>query len=228
MSTNQRLFYNKFKYRIRFFLRRGVSLLRTCYKYTNEQELLDTLRLRQEQSRAMQGVSGVSHWSDSIRDIWSLDKAEIHNLLLIFAFREMFDPVGKVRVESPAIDFYTNNVDYIKRAEDTGIESLELCQSLTDEPNIIVTDKLPFGIFNLKCMTRYTIVGDDIIDALLNYQDSGEIKFPWTWETRRYYSGRVGTHILPEYIYAMNEESIPMVNLIAGPVINNIYSYKIV
>ena len=79
MSTNQRLFYNRFKYRIRFFLRRGASLLRSCYKYTNQEELLDTLRLRQEQSRAMQGVS---HWGDSIRDIWSLDNAEVNNLLL--------------------------------------------------------------------------------------------------------------------------------------------------
>lgn len=224
MSTNQRLFYNKFKYRIRFFLRRGSSLLRNCYKYSDENDLLDTLAERQQQVSEL----GNTVWSKSVTNIWALDNIELTHLKTIFAFRETFDAFGKVRVESPAIDFYTNDIDYVKRAEDTGIESVDYCESLTDEPNVIITDKLPFGVFNLKCMTRYTIVGDDIIDALLNYQDSGEIKFPWTWETRRYYSGRIGTHILPEYIYAMNEESIPMVNLIAGPVINNIYSYKIV
>ena len=51
MGTNERLFYNKFKYRIRFFLRRGVSLLRTCYKYENPDHLLGTLKERQEWCR---------------------------------------------------------------------------------------------------------------------------------------------------------------------------------
>ena len=224
MGTNERLFYNKFKYRIRFFLRRGVSLLRTCYKYQDADDLLSTLAERQSFAREH---SAASIWSSGLKNLWELDNSEVDRLLNIYLFREQFDPYGKVRVESPRIDFYTNTMDYVKRAEDTGIENIEICESLTDEPNIIVTDKLPYGIYNLKCITKYTWVNNDVIEALLNYQDAGEIKFPWTWDTRQIYLRGTNDKPLPEYIYALNEESIPMVNLIAGPVINTVYSYRI-
>lgn len=224
MGTNERLFYNKFKYRIRFFLRRGVSLLRTCYKYQDADDLLSTLAERQSFARQH---SAASIWSSGLKNLWELDNSEVDRLLNIYLFREQFDPCGKVRVESPRIDFYTNTLDYVKRAEDTGIENIEICESLTDEPNIIVTDKLPYGIYNLKCITKYTWVNNDVIEALLNYQDAGEIKFPWTWDTRQIYLRGTNDKPLPEYIYALNEESIPMVNLIAGPVINTVYSYRI-
>lgn len=223
MGTNERLFYNRFKYRIRFFLRRGAGLLRRCYNYDDENELLRTLRERQ-QFEVQNPLP--STWSDTVKDIWSLDSKEVEHLVAIFKYRENFDPKGKVRVESPCVDFYTNKIDYLKIAEDTGIENLEFCESLTDQPNVIVTDKLPFGIYNLKCMTRYVWVNSDVIDALLNYEKSGEIKFPWTWDTRQMYI-RDNQRPLPEYIYALNEESLPLVDLIAGPVINIIYSYRI-
>lgn len=224
MGTNERLFYNKFKYRIRFFLRRGVSLLRTCYKYENPDHLLGTLKERQEWCRQ---TPASSIWVDGLKNLWALDNSEVDRLLTIFLYRENFDPAGKIRVESPRIDFYTNQTDYIKIAEDTGIENIEVCESLTDEPNVIVTDKLPYGIYNLKCLTKYTWVGNDVVDALLNYQESGEIRFPWTWDTRQMYLTNTKEKPLPEYIYALNEESLPIVNLIAGPVINTIYSYRI-
>lgn len=224
MGTNERLFYNKFKYRIRFFLRRGVSLLRTCYKYQDADDLLGTLAERKSFAREH---SAASIWSSGLKSLWELDNSEVDRLLNIYLFREQFDPGGKVRVESPRIDFYTNALDYVKRAEDTGIENIEICESLTDEPNIIITDKLPYGIYNLKCITKYTWVNNDVIEALLNYQDAGEIKFPWTWDTRQMYLRGTLEKPLPEYIYALNEESIPMVNLIAGPVINTVYSYRI-
>ncbi len=224
MGTNERLFYNKFKYRIRFFLRRGVSLLRNCYKYNSKEDLLSTLAEHQQFAKEH---SATSVWASGIKTLWELDSSEVDRLLSIFFYREEFDPLGKVRVESPTIDFYTNTLDYVKRAEDTGIENIEISESLTDEPNVIVTDKLPYGIYKLKCITKYTWVNNDVVDALLNYQDAGEIRFPWTWDTRRMYIRGSMEKPLPEYIYALNEDSIPIVNLIAGPIINTVYSYRI-
>jgi hypothetical protein len=229
MGTNERLFYNRFKYRVRFILRRGVSLLRTCYQYDSETAILDALNEMREREKDFQNTpTGFTQTGYGFKSIWSLDAREVEALLKIFAYRQQFDMFGKIRVESPMIDFYTNEVDYIKKAEDTGLNAIEFSESLTDEPNVIITDKLPYGIYNLKCITKYTWVPEDVVEALLNYQEAGEIRFPWTWETRRMYVNRSREKPLPEYIYALNEESITMLNLMAGNVINQIYTYRIV
>lgn len=228
-STSERLFYNQYQYRIRFMLRRGGSLLRSVYRYKDINHVLSTLDdFRNRELEYRNTANGFHSTSDSI---WSLDNKEVEDLLSLFVYRENFDSLGKVRVECPNVDFYSNNEDYIKRAEDIGIENLEITRSLTEEPNTIITEKLPYGVYNLKCMTKYCWVSDDVVVALLNYQDSGEIKFPWTWETRRMYTNHTNVYRqekpLPEYIYALNEDSLTMLGLIAGNVINTIYSYKI-
>ena len=226
MSTNQRLFYNRFKYRIRFSLRRGASLMRSCYHYKDDLEVLNTLdRMRNTELEYANTSQGFFTKGGN----WVLDEKEVEHLLSIYAFRQNFDPQGKVRVECPIVDFYSNSEDYVKRAEDTGIQNVEITRSLTEDPNVIVTDKLPYGVYKLKCITRYSWVQEDVIDALLNYQMSGEIRMPWTWETRRMYNygHPLKEKPLPEYIYAKDNDSILMLNLIAGDVINTIYTYRI-
>jgi len=225
MFTNERLFYNKFKFRIRFHLRKGLSLLRNCSNYTDTQHLLDELErirkfwLEREISASYKFVSS---------DQWTFDGSEKDDLIRIFHYREEFNqqPLKQVRVEVPLIDFYTCDLDYVKKAEDTGLEP-EVRVAFPDDPNVIAVKKLPFKDFGLKCITRYHLIDRQVADSLLAYENAGEIKFPWTWQTRRMYVDR--NHVpLPEYIYAQNNDSITFINLIAGDIISTVYSYKII
>jgi hypothetical protein len=224
MQYKERLFYNKYKYRIRFILRKGIGLLRSSYKYTNEFDLASCLEERREYASQLDYNRPV--WSSYIHNMWDLTAKEESTLLQLFYYREDFDPAGRYRVESPIMDFYTNNFDYVKKAEDTGLE-FELCESLTDEENVIMIDKLPYDTYNLKCITRHNYVDRDIADALLTIEQSGDIRFPWTWQTRQMFIS-LHTVPLPEYIYALDDETITMVNLIAGDVISTVYSYKVI
>ena len=223
MLSNERLFYNKYKYRIRFILRRGLGLLRSSYLYDDNDHLLETLEDRRR--FFIDKRKGNHNFSWIWNDIWDLDAREVDMLLNLFQYRENFDPLGSYRVETPVIDFYTSNIDYVKLAEDTGLEP-ELCSSATDEPNTIVVKKLPYETFQLKCLTRYEILSREVADALLDYEHTGEIKFPWTWETRRMML-RFNHVPVPDYIYAQNEDSLCFVSLIAGDVISTVYSYKL-
>ena len=114
MFTNERLFYNKFKYRIRFNLRKGLSLLRNCSDYIDTQHLLDELeKLRQfwierEIQNKYQFMSS---------DQWKLNGSEKDDLVRIFHFREEFrqQPSKQIRVEVPLMDFYTCDLDYVAK-----------------------------------------------------------------------------------------------------------------
>jgi len=225
MFTNERLFYNKFKFRIRFTLRKGLSLLRNCSDYATTQDLYDELeRIRQfwldrEVSSKYQFVSSQQ---------WKLDGSERDDLARIYHYREDFRQQAhkQIRVEVPLIDFYTCNLDYVKKAEDTGLEP-EVRVAYPDDPNVIAVKKLPFEDFELKCITKYSLIDRQVADSLLEYENAGEIKFPWTWQTRRMYS--TIKHVpLPDYIYAQNNDSITFVNLIAGDIISTVYSYKLI
>lgn len=223
MSYSQRLFYNKYMYRIRMILEKGVHLLRRDYEYDNEEHLLQTVEERKDFARQTfnTGNNGFK-WNF---DIWDLSKDQITKLTKLYHYRENFDSTGKLRVEVPCIDFYTNNIDYFKIAEDLELDP-ELCISATDEPNVIVVDKLPFESYKFKCLTRYTYVDDHTISALVEYENSGEIKFPWNWTTRKFMINRQFSP-LPNYIYAQDEENITWVTLIAGDVIGTVYSYRL-
>jgi len=159
---------------------------------------------------------------------WSLDPTEKENLVTVFEYRQDFNKQIKkqVRVETPLIDFYTCNLDYVKKAEDTGL-SPEICTAYPNDPNVIAVKKLPYKDFQLKCITRYHHIDRQVADSLLEYESAGEIKFPWTWETRRILLDT--KHVpLPEYIYAHNNDSLMFINLIAGDIISTVYSYKII
>lgn len=220
MQYKEKLFYNMYKYRIRFILRKGLSLLRSSYTYDNEFDLASTLEDRRNFASNYHSIT--NYFGDS----WNLSSKDEQDLLTLFYYRQSFDPAGKYRVETPMIDFYTNKNDYIKMAEDTDLP-FEVAESMTDERNVIVVDKLPYDMYNMKCITRYNYVDKDIADALLSIESSGDIRFPWTWQTRRMYTG-LNTVPLPEYIYAVDDECITIVNLIAGDVISTVYSYKII
>ena len=220
MQYKEKLFYNKYKYRIRFMIRKGLSLLRSSYHYDSEFDLACVLEERKEISYRIGPYSGY------IFDLWNFTSEDENNLLKMFYYRHEFDPEGRYRVESPIMDFYTNNYDYIKKAEDVDLP-FELTESITDELNVIAVDKLPYDIYNVKCITRYNYVDRDVADALLNIETTGDIRFPWTWQTRRMFTS-LSTVPLPEYIYAIDDECVTMINLIAGDVISTIYSYKII
>lgn len=225
MFTNERLFYNKFKYRIRFHLPKGSSLLRACNKYKTESELLN--ELERIKLFWMERNIGARYTFASSAS-WTLDNFEKQKLLQVYAYREDFNSqkVKQVRVETPLVDFYTNNKDYVYKAEDTGLKP-EICKAYPDDPDIIAVKKLPYKNFQLKCVTRYHLIDRQVADSLLAYEDAGEIKFPWTWQTRRVLLGK--HHVpLPEYIYALNNDSLPFVNLIAGDIISHVYSFKVI
>lgn len=219
MQYKERLFYNKYKYRIRFMLRKGLGLLRSNYQYENEFDLAAVLEERQQTSTQI-GIYSYMY------DLWNFTPQDENDLLSLFYYRQDFDPDGRYRVESPIMDFYTCNYDYVKKAEDTNL-SFELTESITDEINVIAVDKLPYDMYNVKCITRYNYVDKEVADALLNIETTGDIRFPWTWQTRRMFTG-LSTVPLPEYIYAIDDECVTMVNLIAGDVISTVYSYKII
>jgi len=219
MLQNEKLFYNKYKFRVRFVLRKGLGLLRSTYEYVDEAHLLSTLQERKEQAQQMAKIRPSWH------DIWSLGSDDIEVLLALFQYREKFDKEGKLRVDLPVADFYTNNYDYIKMGEDTGLYP-EVTTSATDSPNTIIVKKLPHERYELKCLTRYTVLDQYTADALLEYEGAGEIKFPWTWETRRFILDRERI-VLPEYLYALNGESLTFVSLIAGDIIGTVYSYQL-
>ena len=218
MLQNQKLFYNKYKYRIRFLLRKGISLLRSSYEYNDEAHLLATLHERKEQSKQL------ARTRPSWHDMWNLSSDDIDILLTLFHYREKFSG-GKLRIDVPVADFYTNESDYIKIAEDTGLYP-EVTVSATDNPNTIIVSKLPYETFQLKCLTRYCRLDKYTADALLEYEGAGEIKFPWTWETRRFILEREAV-VLPEYMYALNGESLTFVSLIAGDIIGTVYNYQL-
>ena len=225
MITNEKLFYNKFKYRIRFHLRKGVSLLRNSMQYPDTQSLLNELSKIQQFWRERELNTKFMFASS---DQWNLNINEQEILIRIFHYREEFKQQDhkQIRVENPLIDFYTSHLDYVKKAEDTGLNP-EVCTAYPDDPNVIVVKKLPYENFELKCITRYSIINRQVADSLLEYEDAGEIKFPWTWETRRLLidSRRI---TLPEYIYAQSKDSLTFVSLIAGDIITTVYSYKII
>ncbi len=217
MLQNEKLFYNKYKYRIRFILRKGLSLLRSSYIYDDEAHLLQTLQERKEQ--ALQLAKTRPSW----HDIWNLSLDEVDILIALFQYRENF--TGQLRIDCPVADFYTNQSDYIKIAEDTGLYP-EITVSATDTPNTIIVTRLPYETFQLKCLTRYARLDKYTTDALLEYEGAGEIRFPWTWSTRRFILEREDV-VLPEYLYALNDESLTFVSLIAGDVIGTVYNYKV-
>jgi hypothetical protein len=218
MSFSERLFYNKYKFRIRMMLNKGLGLLRHTFKYKDEDHLLEELKQRRHEEKKYTKI--FQNW-----DIWSLDENQERTLLKLFHYRENFDDYGRIRVECPIIDFYTNNLDFYKIAEDLELEP-ELCVSNTDEPNTIIVKKLPYDNYKLKCITRYTYVDNQIFSALLSYENSGEIKFPWDWTTRRFLINRTSSP-LPSYIYAQDYDNVTWINLIAGDVIGTVYSYII-
>ena len=225
MFTNERLFYNKFKYRIRFNLRKGLSLLRNCSDYIDTQHLLDELE-KIQQFWIEREIQNKYQFMSS--DQWKLNGSEKDDLVRIFHFREEFRQQSskQIRVEVPLMDFYTCDLDYVKKAEDTGLEP-EVRVAYPDDPNVIAVKKLPYKDFGLKCITRYHHIDRQVADSLLEYENAGEIKFPWTWQTRHLYLST--NHVpLPEYIYAQNNDSIMFVNLIAGDIISTVYSYKII
>ena len=225
MFINERLFYNKFKYRIRFNLKRGSSLLRACNKFIDSTALLKEVERIRTFWQERQSKTNYNFISTSE---WNLDSNEKEELITLYDYRTDFlkQPKKQVRVETPLVDFYTCDKDYVKKAEDTGLYP-EICKAFPDDPNVIAVKKLPYKNFELKCITRYHLIDRQIADSLLHYEDAGEIKFPWTWETRRVLIGR--NHVpLPEYIYALNNDSLTFVNLIAGDIISTVYSYKIV
>lgn len=217
MLKNEKLFYNKYKYRIRFICRKGISLLRSSYHYDDEAHLLSTLQERKEQSNQLAKTRPSWH------DLWNLSYDEVDILIALFQYREKFR--GQLRVDVPVADFYTNEPDYIKIAEDTGLYP-EITVSATDNPNTIIVSKLPYETFQLKCLTRYSMLDKYTADALLEYEGAGEIKFPWTWSTRRFILERENV-ILPEYLYALNGESLTFVSLIAGDIIGTVYNYQV-
>lgn len=214
---NERLFYNTYKYRIRMFLYRGLGLLRHNETYTSVEDLRSRLSERYNSTKNYP----LTHLSD----LWNLSADELVTLEKLYFYRENFDVGGKIRVECPCIDFYTNNLDYYKIAEDQELNP-ELCISSTDQPNTIVVKKLPFESYNYKCITRYSFVPIDIVSALIDYEYTGEIKFPWNWTTRKFILSTRSAP-LPNYIYAQDEQSVTWINLIAGDVIGTVYSYII-
>lgn len=204
-------------------LEKGVHLLRRDYQYTDEDHLLQTVEERKEFARQTFNThNGNFRWNF---DIWDLSKDQLDKLTKLYHYRENFDTEGKLRVEVPCVDFYTNNLDYFKIAEDLELEP-ELCISATDEPNVIIVSKLPFESYNFKCLTKYTYVDNHTISALFDYENSGEIRFPWNWTTRQFMIKRENSP-LPNYIYAQDEQSVTWVNLIAGDIIGAVYSYVI-
>ena len=217
MLKSEKLFYNKYKYRIRFVLRKGISLLRSSYHYDDEAHLLQTLQERKEQSLQLAKTRPSWH------DIWNLSLDEVDILIALFQYRENFR--GQLRIDCPVADFYTNEADYIKIAEVTGLYP-EITVSATDTPNTIIVTKLPYETFQIKCLTRYARLDKYTTDALLEYESVGEIRFPWTWSTRRFILERENV-VLPEYLYALNGESLTFVSLIAGDVIGTVYNYKV-
>ena len=225
MIVNERLFYNKFKFRIRFHLRKGLALLRNCSNYTDTQNLLNEIE-KIKHKWADRKLTAKYQFISSQQ--WDLDGREKDDLVRIFHYREDFrkQPVKQIRVEVPLMDFYTCNLDYVKKAEDTGLDP-EICTALIDDPNVIAVKKLPFEGFEIKLITKCSLINRQVADSLLEYEDAGEIKFPWTWETRRLYLN-ANDIPLPEYIYAQNSDSITFVNLIAGDVISTVYSYRII
>ena len=218
MLKNEKLFYNKYKYRIRFVLRKGISLLRSSYLYDDEAHLLSTLQERKEQSAQLAKMRPAWH------DLWNLSSDEVDILISLFQYREKFLD-GKLRIDVPVADFYTNEPDNIKIAEDTGLYP-EVTISATDNPNTIIVSKLPYETFQLKCLTRYCRLDKYTADALLEYEGAGEIRFPWTWSTRRFILERENV-VIPEYLYALNGESLTFVSLIAGDIIGTVYNYQI-
>tara|TARA_B100000161_G_scaffold255895_1_gene218467 strand:+ start:468 stop:1067 length:600 start_codon:yes stop_codon:yes gene_type:complete len=191
--------------------------LRSSYLYDDEAHLLQTLQERKEQ--ALQLAKTRPSW----HDIWNLSLDEVDILIALFQYRENF--TGQLRIDCPVADFYTNQSDYIKIAEDTGLYP-EITVSATDTPNTIIVTRLPYETFQLKCLTRYARLDKYTTDALLEYEGAGEIRFPWTWSTRRFILEREDV-VLPEYLYALNDESLTFVSLIAGDVIGTVYNYKV-
>ena len=84
--------------------------MRSCYHYKDDLEVLSTLdRMRNNELEYANTSQGFFTKGGN----WVLDEKEVEYLLSIYAFRQNFDPQGRVRVECPIVDFYSNSEDYI-------------------------------------------------------------------------------------------------------------------